>query len=231
MQPIDRLLSAFCIVVCRPRVQTATRHIVSMRVPSQPGIAGAGTSPSVSVAFSNGEMERVDIPKQQNEDDLRNASKLIKNRCGDALACTGLASGAAKPMGDHHVASVLLWQALHFLRADVYGDAGVHAEMLSENAAMFGAKGKSNILEFKRTWLRNSSSLSSAADSTTAPAMLNYDVDAVHHVDVENRVVVANFRSLLPGKEGLGTDILKFDFHFKVVGVEAIRHHKEGFGQ
>lgn len=217
MQPIDRLLSAFAILSCRPNVQSAARYIVSMRVPvplqANDSAAGTGT---VSVAFSNGEMERVDVPLRHD------ASDLIKDRRAEVLALT---SSGPKTIDDDKVATFLLGQALRFLHADVHGDASVYTEMLAENASMFGAKGRANVVKFKRAWLRDCSSSSSAgADRNVPLATLNYDVDAVHHVDVENRVVVANFRCLLPGREGLGTDVLKFDSDFKILRVEALRH-------
>ena len=53
---------------------------------------------------------------------------------------------------------------------------------------------------------------------------LNYNVDAIHEFDAANRVLVAGFDCLLVGKEGRGTDIIKFDADAKVCEVAAIRH-------
>lgn len=131
------------------------------------------------------------------------------------------------------------------------------AELLAENAAMHGAEGKASVIYFKQTLLPSSPSASIPSSSSAPPPAAsrpppppasspaagaagaasggnapvpNYDIDAVHQVDVENRLVVASFRSLLPGKEGLGTELIKFDAEFKVIGVETIRHHKQRFG-
>ena len=49
-------------------------------------------------------------------------------------------------------------------------------------------------------------------------------MDAILDVDLANRVVVASFECLIPGKEGRGTDVMQFDEEMKVSGVAAVRH-------
>ena len=75
---------------------------------------------------------------------------------------------------------------------------------------MFGAKGSDEVLAFKQRWLQAS--------------LVNYEVDAILDVDLANRVVVASFMCLIPGKEGRGTDVMQFDQELKVSGVAAVRH-------
>lgn len=104
----------------------------------------------------------------------------------------------------------LLGLGIVWLLADVYALFAVHERLLSPEAEMFGAKGSEEVMQFKKNFLRID--------------VVNYDVDAVHRVDVANRSVVANFECLIPGREGTGTDVVKFSDDWKVVRVEAIRH-------
>jgi hypothetical protein len=102
----------------------------------------------------------------------------------------------------------LLRAALEWLRADVFRDFDTHRQMLHPDAEMFGARGADEVLAFKKRFL------------TQSPA---YEIPAVT-VDVKNRVVVAEFTCLIPGKEGKGTDIIAFDDDFRVRKVTAVRH-------
>jgi hypothetical protein len=107
----------------------------------------------------------------------------------------------------------LLGWGLLWLLADVYGLQEIWEEMLHPNAEMFGFIGKESILKSKQDLL--------GVAETKSP---NYRINAIHDIDTVNRVVVANFECLLEGKEGLGTDIPKFDGDWKVIRVEALRH-------
>lgn len=106
--------------------------------------------------------------------------------------------------------SYLLGIALAWLYADVYALFSVHESMLEAGAEMFGALGVDMVMEFKRNFLTERSE--------------NYKVDAIHHVDVKNRAVVADFECLIPEKEGRGTDVVVFSQAWKVAKVQAIRH-------
>lgn len=103
----------------------------------------------------------------------------------------------------------LLRQSLRWLHADCYSEFDVHASMVAPNASMFGVRGAEDVLSFKRRFLIQA---------------VNYEIDAILDVDMPNRVVVASFECLIPGKEGRGTDVMQFDEHFRVSGVNAIRH-------
>ena len=59
---------------------------------------------------------------------------------------------------------------------------------------------------------------------TEVPHVENYHIDAIHHIDVQNRVVVLSFECLIPGREGVGTDFLYFDEEFKFKTMSATRH-------
>ncbi|CAJ1964253.1 unnamed protein product [Cylindrotheca closterium] len=107
----------------------------------------------------------------------------------------------------------LLGYGLLWLLADAFGLPDIFEEMLHPNSEMFGFSGKESIIESKRFLL--------GAEERGSP---NYKIDAIHQIDCPNRAVVANFQCLLPGKEGFGTDVPKFDENWKVIKVEAIRH-------
>ncbi|KAL3935061.1 MAG: hypothetical protein SGBAC_009350 [Bacillariaceae sp.] len=107
----------------------------------------------------------------------------------------------------------LLGCGLLWLLADAFGLPDIFEEMLHPDSEMFGFSGKENIIESKRFLL--------GAEERGSP---NYKIDAIHQIDCSNRAVVANFQCLLPGKEGYGTDVPKFDENWKVIKVEAIRH-------
>jgi hypothetical protein len=85
--------------------------------------------------------------------------------------------------------------------------------LLHPNAEMFGFLGKESIL-------KSNQDLVGVAEAKSP----NYRINAIHDIDTLNRVVVANFECLLEGKEGLGTDIPKFDGDGKFIRVEALRH-------
>lgn len=107
----------------------------------------------------------------------------------------------------------LLGYGLLWLLADVYGLQEIWEEMLHPDAEMFGYSGKESILRSKEDLL--------GVAERKSP---NYRINAIHEIDAKNRAVVANFECLLEGKEGLGTDIPKFDQDWKVIRVEALRH-------
>jgi hypothetical protein len=75
---------------------------------------------------------------------------------------------------------------------------------------MFGFHGEEAIVNFKRGLLQ--------------PNITNYEVAAVHQVDKENRAIVADFTCCILGKEGRGTDVMKFSEDWRIIQVEAIRH-------
>ena len=113
----------------------------------------------------------------------------------------------------------LLGYGLLFLLADVYGLYDLHEEMLHpHNVAMFGCTGKDSIMQFKRKAL---------PCSYNKP---NYYIDCIHQIDTKNQCIVANFECLITGKQGIGTDVMKFskssdlNGDYKVIKVEAIRH-------
>ncbi len=99
----------------------------------------------------------------------------------------------------------LLW-----LHADAYGLHDIHASLIHPNATMFGFQGSEAILNFKRDLLRSDT--------------LNYEILSIHQVDAENRAIVVDFQCWIPGKEGRGTDVMKFSNDWRVIEVEAIRH-------
>lgn len=103
----------------------------------------------------------------------------------------------------------LLGRGLQWLRADVYGDFEVTAGLVAPHARMFGVQGADAVVNFKRRWL-------------TRP--VNYNVDVIHEFDPVNRVLVAGFDCLIPGKEGRGTDVMRFSDAMLVSEVAAIRH-------
>eukprot|EP00441_Pelagodinium_beii_P010105 CAMPEP_0197683198 /NCGR_PEP_ID=MMETSP1338-20131121/97566_1 /TAXON_ID=43686 ORGANISM="Pelagodinium beii, Strain RCC1491" /NCGR_SAMPLE_ID=MMETSP1338 /ASSEMBLY_ACC=CAM_ASM_000754 /LENGTH=128 /DNA_ID=CAMNT_0043264747 /DNA_START=102 /DNA_END=488 /DNA_ORIENTATION=- len=105
--------------------------------------------------------------------------------------------------------SDMLHRALRWLRADCLADFATHEELVAPGAAMSGASGAEEVLAFKRHWLTEK---------------VNYDVDAILDVDFKNRVVAASFTSLIPGKEGRGTEFMQFDEELRISGVSAIRH-------
>lgn len=105
----------------------------------------------------------------------------------------------------------LLGYGLIWLISDIYGLAQIWEDMLHDNAKMFGCEGKANIIDFKKGLL---------ADNKTR----NYRIDAIHQIDVSKRVVVFDFECLMEGKEGRGTEVMKFDNDWKVIRVDAIRH-------
>eukprot|EP00980_Cylindrotheca_fusiformis_P014159 scaffold3719_cov104-Cylindrotheca_fusiformis.AAC.3 len=107
----------------------------------------------------------------------------------------------------------LLGYSLLWLLADVYGLREIWEEMLHPEAEMFGFTGKEAILESKKYLL--------GVEKRKSP---NYRINSIHEIDTKNRAVVAHFECLLEGKEGLGTDIPKFDEDWKVIRVEALRH-------
>ena len=118
---------------------------------------------------------------------------------------------------------LLLGYGLLYLLADVYGIYELHEELTHDDATMFGRTGKDDIMEFKKSYLPSSYASSSSRSSLVVP---NYYIDSIHEIDVLNYCVVANFVCYIPGKEGKGTDVAKFDpsTTWKVLNVEAIRH-------
>jgi hypothetical protein len=121
---------------------------------------------------------------------------------------------AELPLADSHEQSLrLLDRAVAWLRCDCFADIEAMSPLLASDAKMFSATGKANVLAFKERWLKQP---------------LNYDVDVVHEVDLENRVVVVGFTSLLAGREGRGTDVIQFNEDLKVCSVDAIRHASVG---
>jgi hypothetical protein len=117
---------------------------------------------------------------------------------------------AELPLADSHEQSLrLLDRAVAWLRCDCFADIAAMEPLVASDAQMFGAKGKSDVLAFKQRWLTQ---------------RVNYTVDAVHEVDLENRVVVVGFTSVLAGREGRGTDVIQFDEALRVCAVNAIRH-------
>ncbi|KAL3794419.1 hypothetical protein HJC23_012956 [Cyclotella cryptica] len=105
----------------------------------------------------------------------------------------------------------LMGYGMLWLMADVYGLDVVWEALLHPDAEMFQVKGKDNIMSFKRRLLGHNKGV-------------NYKVDAIHDIDLPNRVVVADFECLISGKEGRGTDFPKFDQNWKLICVEAVRH-------
>jgi hypothetical protein len=103
----------------------------------------------------------------------------------------------------------LLKTGLVWLHADVYGELQVVAGLVEDNARMFGVQGAEAVISKKQKWLTEA---------------LNYNVDAIHEVDMENLTLVVGFDCLIPDKEGRGTDVVQFDAGMKVVAVGAIRH-------
>ena len=117
---------------------------------------------------------------------------------------------AELPLADSHEQSLrLLDRAVAWLRCDCFADFVAMEPLVASDAQMFNAKGKSDVLTFKQRWLTQ---------------RVNYTVDAVHEVDLENRVVVVGFTSVLAGREGRGTDVIQFDEALRVCAVNAIRH-------
>lgn len=106
----------------------------------------------------------------------------------------------------------LLGYGLMWLIADVYGVSEIWDTMLHPSAAMFGIEGGSNIMAFKNGLL--------AGDLSTNI----YSIDAIHQIDLPNRVIVSDFNCLLKGKEGRGTEVMKFDENWKVIRIDAVRH-------
>jgi len=107
---------------------------------------------------------------------------------------------------------VLGWGLL-WLLADTFGLLSLHESMLHKDASMFGVEGKDAVLDFKSKFL--------GGGSKDNP---NYTIDTVHEIDVTNRVIVADFKCLIEGYEGRGTDIPKFDPDMKIFRVDALRH-------
>lgn len=105
----------------------------------------------------------------------------------------------------------LLGYGLMWLISDVYGLPEIWDGMLHPNAEMFGNKGKASIMAFKHDQLIGSESN-------------NYRIDAILQIDGLNRVIVSDFDCLLEGKEGRGTELMKFDVNWKVIRVDALRH-------
>lgn len=121
---------------------------------------------------------------------------------------------AELPLSDSHEQSLrLLDRAVAWLWCDCFADFAAMSPLLAPDAKMFSATGKANVLMFKERWL-------------TQP--INYDVNVVHEVDLENRVVVVGFTSLLVGREGRGTDVIQFNEELLVCSVDAIRHASVG---
>ena len=121
---------------------------------------------------------------------------------------------AELPLADRHEQSLrLLDRAVAWLRCDCFADFAAMSPLVASDAKMFSATGKANVLAFKERWL-------------TQP--LNYEVDVVHEVDLENRVVVVGFTSLLVGREGRGTDVIQFNEELQICSVDAIRHASVG---
>ena len=108
----------------------------------------------------------------------------------------------------------LLGRALVWLHADVYAEFDIMRELLAPDACMFGAEGADNAIKFKQKWLD--------------PSALNYDITAIHQLDIENNVAVVDFDCMIPGHVGRGTDIVQFTRSLKVSGVDAIRHQAVG---
>ena len=96
-----------------------------------------------------------------------------------------------------------------------------------KTCCMFGYTGKESILRFKRDLLMitSASRRHRRCCHNPNPNPPNYEIDAIHYVNIKNPAVVTEFNCLILGKEGRGTDIMKFHKdHWYVVPVEAIRH-------
>jgi hypothetical protein len=132
---------------------------------------------------------------------------------GGQGSSSGSRAASGSSMGEQARSLDLLARALAWLRCDVYGDCDAMLPLMSADASMFGACGAAEVLAFKRRWLSQP---------------LNYNVDVVHEIDVQNRTVVVGFTSLIRGGEGRGTDVIQFDVDLKVSGVDAIRHANVG---
>ena len=128
---------------------------------------------------------------------------------GSAEVVDAECSAEPAPIPAWREPGALLGRALHFLRADVYADFAVAEDLLASDAEMFGASGKASVLDFKRARLTES---------------INYDEIIIYDVDEDNRVVVAGFRCLIPGKEGRGTDFIELDAEGMIVRASAVRH-------
>jgi hypothetical protein len=105
----------------------------------------------------------------------------------------------------------LLGYGLIWLISDIYGLELIWEDMLHEDAEMFGYEGKANIIGSKKRLL---------ADNKAK----NYRIDSIHQIDGPNRVIVSDFDCLIEGKEGCGTEVMKFNRDWKVIRVDAIRH-------
>jgi hypothetical protein len=105
----------------------------------------------------------------------------------------------------------LLGLALLWSFADAFGLWAIHEDLLHDEAMMFGQCGKANILKWKRSVLYSD-------------GRRNYKVDSVHEIDADNRAVVIGFDCLLPGKEGRGTEVIRFSEDWSVIRVQSIRH-------
>ena len=129
---------------------------------------------------------------------------------------------------------LLLGYGLLYLLADVYGIFELHEDLIHDiNATMFGYTGKKDIMTFKKSYLPSSTfhnstyslSTSSSSSSSSLLVVPNYYIDSIHEIDILNCCVVANFVCYIPGKEGKGIDVAKFEKStWKVINVEAIRH-------
>ena len=95
----------------------------------------------------------------------------------------------------------LLGRALEWLQADCFREFELMRELASDDVCMFGTVGIDEFVAFKERIFTEA---------------VNYSIDAVHEVDLANRVVVANFDCLIPGKEGRGTDVIQFNEGLKV---------------
>ena len=107
--------------------------------------------------------------------------------------------------------NLLQWllRGVRFLHADVYLQWDVHEELLSDDITMFGAKGRPEVMALKKSFL------------DVKPA---YQINSIS-AHGESRMIRADFVSLLPGKEGAGTEFLWFDEALeKVTAAHAVRH-------
>lgn len=127
------------------------------------------------------------------------------------------------PAGCEAVAEeTMLRRALRWLKADCEGDFAVHEALVAADAEMFGARGREEVLRFKRGFLRQGRNYEASKGGRNR--WKSCEVDAILNVDEANRVVVASFECLIPGREGRGTDVMQFDEEMRVRGVAAVRH-------
>jgi len=104
----------------------------------------------------------------------------------------------------------LAFRTVAWLYADVWGDWEMHEKYLDKGSQMFGAKGATKILAFKKNFI------------THFPA---YELEGPMYFDAYHRTVTAPFECLIPHKRGKGVDVLQWNKKVsKLEKVEAIRY-------